>query len=53
MRLDKIRKGDTLAITSQPFVEEFEGFVTKWYEGAWFRSIVEKTLLVLLMGLWL
>ena len=46
----KLERGDTLTITSQPFVEEFEGFVTKWYEGAWFRSIVEKTLLVLLIG---
>jgi flagellar M-ring protein FliF len=43
-------RGDTLTITSQPFVEEFEGFVTKWYEGAWFRSMVENALLVLLIG---
>ncbi len=43
-------RGDSLTVTSQPFVEEFDGFVTKWYEGAWFRSIVEKTLLVLLIG---
>ena len=46
----KQERGDSLTVTSQPFVEEFEGFVTKWYEGAWFRSIVEKTLLVLLIG---
>jgi flagellar M-ring protein FliF len=46
----KPERGDSLTVTSQPFVEEFEGFVTKWYEGAWFRSIVEKTLLVLLIG---
>ena len=43
-------RGDSLTVSSQPFVEEFEGFVTKWYEGVWFRSIVEKTLLVLLIG---
>ena len=43
-------RGDSLTVSSQPFVEEFEGFVSKWYEGAWFRSIVEKTLLVLLIG---
>jgi flagellar M-ring protein FliF len=43
-------RGDSLTVSSQPFVEEFDGFVTKWYEGAWFRSIVEKTLLVLLIG---
>ena len=43
-------RGDSLTVASQPFVEEFEGFITKWYEGAWFRSIVEKTLLVLLIG---
>lgn len=43
-------RGDSLTVASQPFVEEFDGFVTKWYEGAWFRSIIEKTLLVLLIG---
>ena len=46
----KEERGDSLTVTSQPFVEEFEGFVTKWYEGQWFRSIVEKSLLVLLIG---
>ena len=46
----KPERGDSLTVTSQPFVEEFQGFITKWYEGAWFRSIVEKTLLVLLIG---
>ena len=46
----KPERGDSLTVTSQPFVEEFQGFVTKWYEGAWFRSIIEKTLLVLLIG---
>ena len=33
----KPERGDSLTVTSQPFVEEFKGFVTKWYEGAWFR----------------
>ena len=47
----KPERGDTLTVTSQPFVEEFKGFVAKWYEGAWFRSMVEKTLLVLLIGI--
>ena len=46
----KPERGDSLTVTSQPFVDEFQGFVTKWYEGVWFRSIVEKTLLVLLIG---
>ena len=46
----KPERGDSLTVTSQPFVEEFQGFVTKWYEGPWFRSMVEKTLLVLLIG---
>jgi flagellar M-ring protein FliF len=46
----KPERGDSLTVTSQPFVEEFQGFVSKWYEGAWFRSMVEKTLLVLLIG---
>ena len=47
----KPERGDTLTVTSQPFVEEFKGFVTQWYEGVWFRSMVEKTLLVLLIGI--
>ena len=47
----KPERGDTLTVTSQPFVEEFKGFVTQWYEGAWFRSMVEKALLVLLIGI--
>ena len=44
-------RGDTLTITSQPFVEDFEGFEIKWYEGPWFRSTVENSLLVLLIGI--
>ena len=44
-------RGDTLTITSQPFVEDFEGFEIKWYEGLWFRSTVENSLLVLLIGI--
>jgi len=47
----KTDRGDTLTITSQPFVDEFEGFEIKWYQGSWFRSIVEKSLLVLLIGI--
>ena len=34
-------RGD-LTVTSQPFVEEFDGFVTKWYKELGLRSIVEK-----------
>ena len=44
-------RGDTLMITSQPFVEDFEGFEIKWYETPWFRSTVENSLLVLLIGI--
>ena len=47
----KPERGDTLTITSQPFVEEFEGFEEKWYETPWFRSTVENSLLVLLIGI--
>lgn len=47
----KPERGDTLTVTSQPFVEEFEGFETKWYESPWFRSTVENSLLVLLIGI--
>lgn len=46
----KTERGDTLTIASQPFVDEFEGFMISWYETPWFRSMVEKTLLVLLIG---
>jgi flagellar M-ring protein FliF len=47
----KTERGDTLTITSQPFVEEFDGFEEKWYETPWFRSTVENSLLVLLIGI--
>ena len=40
----KPERGDTLTIASQPFVDEFEGFMISWYETPWFRSMVEKTL---------
>ena len=47
----KLERGDTLTVTSQPFVEEFDGFEINWYETPWFRSTVENTLLVLLIGI--
>ena len=47
----KLERGDTLTVTSQPFVEEFDGFEIKWYETPWFKSTVENTLLVLLIGI--
>ena len=46
----KAERGDSLKITSQPFVEEFDGFEVKWYETEWFKNTVEKSLLVLLIG---
>ena len=47
----KPERGDTLTITSQPFVEEFDGFQEKWYETPWFRTTIENSLLVLLIGI--
>ena len=47
----KLERGDTLTVTSQPFVEDFDGFEVKWYETPWFRSTVENSLLVLLIGI--
>ena len=46
----KLERGDTLTITSQPFVDEFDGFEEKLYDTSWFRSTVENSLLVLLIG---
>jgi flagellar M-ring protein FliF len=46
----KLARGDTLTITSQPFVDEFDGFEEKLYDTTWFRSTVENSLLVLLIG---
>ena len=46
----KLERGDTLTITSQPFVDEFDGFEEKLYDTTWFRSTVENSLLVLLIG---
>ena len=46
----KLDRGDTLTITSQPFVDEFDGFEKKLYDTSWFRSTVENSLLILLIG---
>jgi flagellar M-ring protein FliF len=46
----KAERGDSLKITSQPFVEEFDGFEVKWYETEWFKNTIEKSLLVLLIS---
>ena len=46
----KPERGDTLTITSQPFVDDFQGFEEKLYDTSWFRSTVENGLLVLLIG---
>ena len=46
----KPERGDTLTITSQPFVDEFEGFEEKLYDTTWCRSTVENGLLILLIG---
>ncbi|MFL2794462.1 MAG: flagellar basal-body MS-ring/collar protein FliF [Paracoccaceae bacterium] len=46
----KLERGDTLTITSQPFVDEFDGFEKKLYDTSWFRSTVENSLLILLIG---
>ena len=46
----KLERGDTLTITSQPFVDEFDGFEKKLYDTSWFRATVENSLLILLIG---
>ena len=46
----KLERGDTLTIASQPFVDEFDGFEKKLYDTSWFRSTVENSLLILLIG---
>ena len=46
----KAERGDSLTITSQLFNDEIIGEQIKWFETAWFKSIIEKTLLVLLLG---
>ena len=46
----KTERGDTLTITSQLFNDEIVGEQIDWYETTWFKSIIEKTLLVLLLG---
>jgi flagellar M-ring protein FliF len=46
----KTERGDTLTITSQLFNDEIVGEQIDWYETAWFKSIIEKTLLVILLG---
>ena len=46
----KTERGDTLTITSQTFNDEIIGEQIDWYETTWFKSIIEKTLLVILLG---
>ena len=46
----KAERGDSLTITSQLFNDELVGEQIDWYETAWFKSIIEKSLLVLLLG---
>jgi len=46
----KVERGDSLTITSQLFNDEITGEQIRWFETAWFKSIIEKTLLVLLLG---
>jgi len=46
----KAERGDSLTITSQLFNDEIIGEQIRWFETAWFKSIIEKTLLVLLLG---
>jgi len=46
----KAERGDSLTITSQLFNDEITGEQIRWFETAWFKSIIEKTLLVLLLG---
>ena len=46
----KTERGDTLTITSQTFNDEIVGEQIDWYETTWFKSIIEKTLLVILLG---
>jgi flagellar M-ring protein FliF len=46
----KTERGDTLTITSQTFNDEIMGEQIDWYETTWFKSIIEKTLLVILLG---
>ena len=46
----KVERGDSLTITSQVFNNEIVGQQIRWFETVWFKSIIEKTLLVLLLG---
>ena len=46
----KSDRGDSLTITSQLFNDENFGEQIQWYETAWFKSIIEKTLIVILLG---
>ena len=46
----KAERGDSLTITSQVFNGEVYGEQIDYFETAWFKSIIEKTLLVLVLG---
>jgi flagellar M-ring protein FliF len=44
-------RGDSLTISSQPFVEEFDGVEQFWYDTPWFRNMAENSLMVLLLAI--
>ena len=43
-------RGDSLTITSQLFNDEVIGEEINWYETSWFKSTINNTLIVLLLG---
>ena len=43
-------RGDSLTITSQLFNDEIIGEEINWYETSWFKSTINNTLIVLLLG---
>lgn len=44
-------RGDSLTISSQPFVEEFDGVEQFWYDTPWFQNMAESSLMVLLLAI--
>ena len=46
----KSDRGDSLTITSKLLNDEIFGEQIQWYETTWFKSIIEKTLIVILLG---
>ena len=44
------RRGDTLTVKSQPFVDTLEGIEVDWHEAGWVKDIAKQVVMILMLG---